>query len=204
MKAYIAEAIGTFFLVLVIAFSGGNPVAIALVLASFIYAVGHISGGHFNPAVTLAVFLRGGLTGVSIGKYFLAQTAGAVLAALVFRGVDGSAFLPYTQNASGSLFLVEFLFTAALCFTVLSVATSTQTKGNQYFGLAIAGVLAAGILSGAAISGAVYNPAVALGTAIADYSKFGTHLPNVLLYNSAHFIGAFAAVMGFSMVQKEK
>lgn len=174
-KKLAAEAIGTFFLVftvgqVVIEPGVGQfaPVAIGLVLAIMIYATGHVSGGHLNPAVTLGVFLRGKATGAELVGYWIAQVLAGALAAFVvlfFKGEGGgvSSALPVAPAL-----LAEFLFTFALVFVVLNVATARGTEGNSYFGLAIGGTVLVGAYAVGGISGAAFNPAVAVGAVLMD------------------------------------
>jgi aquaporin Z len=166
MRKLVVEAIGTFFLTLtvglVILGGSASPLPVGAVLIAMVYMGGHISGAHYNPAVTLGVFLRGKATAAELGGYFVAQFLAAALASLAARqlapGAEGLAFAVTFLPAV----LAEFLFTFALVFVVLNVATASGTAGNSYFGAAIGlTVLAAAYVIGA-VSGAALNPAVAL------------------------------------------
>jgi aquaporin Z len=173
-RKLLVEAIGTFFLVLtvgLVVLGGGAgalaPLAIGLVLMAMVYAGGHVSGAHYNPAVTVAVRLRGLATNAEVGGYWLAQLLAAVVAALVVRallpaGVEVVASDPDTLD----VVLAEFVFTFALAWVVLNVATAAGTKGNSFFGLAIGLTVTAGAYAVGPISGAAFNPAVALGAAL--------------------------------------
>ncbi|MFC9995455.1 MIP/aquaporin family protein [Nocardia sp. NPDC127526] len=164
------EAIGTFFLVFTVCFAvaHGNPLAplaIGAVLAVMIYAGGHISGGHYNPAVTLGALVRGRIElPVAIG-YWCAQVIAGVVAGVVARALLGAspASLHPTGHDLTAALVVELLFTFALVYVVLNVATSKDHPQNSFYGLAIGGTVAAGALAVGPISGGVFNPAVLLG-----------------------------------------
>jgi aquaporin Z len=170
MKKWIVEFIGTFFFVFTIglAVRQGSPLAplaIGSMLMVMIFAGGHISGGHYNPAVTLAAYLRGRCDRRDVLPYWVAQFAAATVAALlvnyVLRGrVDPSVVALHPTVAS---FIVEFLFTFALVWVVLNTATSKATMGNSYYGLAIGFTVMVGAVTVGGISGGAFNPAVGLG-----------------------------------------
>ena len=144
MNKYVSEFIGTFFLVLtigctVIGHGAGPfaPLAIGSALMVMIFAGGHISGGHFNPAVTLGVWLRGKCEAKDVAPYMIFQIMGAVLAALVVKFFEGGAAVTPLHPATVPALLAEFLFTFALVYVVLNVATAKGTSGNSFYGLAI-------------------------------------------------------------------
>src|SRR5580765_3935443 len=127
MNKYIAEFIGTFFLVLTIGCtiigSGAGafaPLAIGSALMVMIFAGGHISGGHFNPAVTLGVWLRGKCGAKDVAPYMISQIVGAVLAAFAVKFLKGGAAVTTLQLATLPALLAEFLFTFALVYVVLN------------------------------------------------------------------------------------
>ena len=173
------EGIGTFFFVLTIGLvvigSEGvaaalAPVAIGSALMVMIYAGGHISGGHYNPAVTLAVWMRGKATSAEVLPYWAAQIAGAAVAAAAVRYLTGGVIdSPGTVEMVPAL-LAEFLFTFALCYVVLNVATARGTEGNSNYGLAIGFTVLIGAFSVGAISGGAFNPAVAVGITLMGLS----------------------------------
>jgi len=138
MRRYATEFIGTFFLVLTVctAVLGGAslaPLAIGAVLTAMIFAGGHISGGHYNPAVSLAAFLRGRLSALDLGLYAVAQLAGGVIAALIAQYVLTAPTTKFTVAGSDipKAFLVELLFTFALAYVVLNVATSKDHRTTR-------------------------------------------------------------------------
>ena len=196
MKKYLMEFAGTFFLVLAIGLSG-NPLAIGLVLMAMVYIGGHVSGAHYNPAVTLAVWLKGKLESRKIAGYMTSQILGAFAAALMVHLITAKTFMPVPGISVLKIhaLLIEILFTFVLALVVLTVATSKKFENNYVYGLAIGLTLSAIIYAGADISGAAYNPAVAIGTIITSNAISGTSLSNLWIYLLGPFIGgAFAAV----------
>ena len=172
MRKYIAEFIGTFFLVLTVGCTvipgatGIIPaIAIGAVLMVMIFAGGHISGGHFNPAVTFAIFIRGRLELKDVIPYWLAQIAAGVVAAFVAVWLVGKDGTPLEITNIPVVFVAEFLFTFALAYVVLNCATAKGTLDNSFYGLAIGFTVLAGIFAVGAISGGAFNPAVATGAA---------------------------------------
>ena len=172
---YLVEFIGTFFLVLTVGlaavFGGAGdhaPLAIGAILMCMIYAGGHVSGAHYNPAVTLAVFVRGRCSASDMPIYMVAQVAAGAAAAAValfLKNPSAPATTALTLHV-GQALLAEFLFTLALAFVVLNVATSKNTAGNSNYGLAIGFTVLAGAFTVGGISGGVFNPAVAIGLVV--------------------------------------
>ena len=182
MNKYLTELIGTFFLVLTIGLTvlSGSPhaaLAIGTSLMIMVYMGGHISGAHYNPAVSIAVFLRGSMDRKDLLPYISAQILGAILAAVVVKMImgDSLAVAPSPDASTAAILLVEILFTYALALVVLNVATSPKTEGNSYYGLAIGFTITAAALAGGAISGGAFNPAVGIGpTIVRAMSGLGT------------------------------
>jgi aquaporin Z len=200
MNKYVAEFIGTFFLVLtigctVIGHGAGPlaPLAIGSALMVMIFAGGHISGGHFNPAVTLGVWLRGKCEAKDVAPYMIFQIIGAVLAALVVKFFKGGAAVEPLHPATVPALLAEFLFTFALVYVVLNVATAKGTSANSFYGLAIGFTVLVGAFSVGNISGGAFNPAVAVGISVLGLSSW----PNIWIYLIAEFAGAVVAAGAF-------
>lgn len=205
IRKYVAEFIGTFFLVFTIGMTvidpGGAgamaPLAIGSVLMVMIFAGGHISGAHYNPAVTLAVMLRGKCPASDVVPYVVAQIVAALVAGslvLFFKG-DRSAATAMTPETVPAL-LAEFLFTFALCYVVLHVATAKATSGNSYYGLAIGFTVLAGAYAVGGVSGGAFNPAVAVGLGVmglVEWSSLWIHL-------AAEAAAAFTAAMAFKFL----
>jgi len=127
-----------------------------------VYAGGHVSGAHYNPAVTLAVWIRGRCDTKDVAPYILSQLLGALTAAAAVRFIYGPGKPKEITNA-GAAFLAEFLFTFALAYVVLNVATAKATSGDSFYGLAIGMTFMAGTFAVGGVSGGAFNPAVALG-----------------------------------------
>jgi len=203
MNKYVTEMIGTFFLVLTIGctvIGGGSgvipPLAIGAVLMVMVFAGGHISGAHYNPAVTLAVWMRGRCDAKDIAPYMISQIAGAVLAAVAVKLLrSGVVAVPMTVDV-GRAFLAEVLFTFALAFVVLNVATAKGTAGNSFYGLAIGMTVMSGAFAVGHISGGVFNPAVAVGITVMGLSGVGS----IWIYLAANFLGSAAAALAFKFV----
>jgi len=168
MKKYLVEFIGTFFLVFTVGMTvrGGAPlapIAIGASLMIMVFAGGHISGGHYNPAVTLSLFLRGRCAGSDVVPYWVSQGLAALLAAAAVTFLfSGRPAAPALHGTVPSV-IAEFLFTFALAWVVLNTATSKGTAGNSFYGLAIGMTVMTGAVAVGGISGGAFNPAVGLG-----------------------------------------
>lgn len=183
MKKLITEFIGTFFLILTIGMTvlGGAgsmaPVAIGTALMVMVYAGGHISGAHYNPAITLGVLIRGRIkTGEAI-SYIIIQIIGAVIAAFVVRYFIGAEKIDAAAAAANpdaaKAVVAELIGTFALVFVVLNVATAKATAGNSYFGLAIGLTVTAMAYAFGSYSGGAFNPAVAVGITLMKMAQWG-------------------------------
>ena len=203
MKKYVAEFIGTFFLVLTVGCTViGSPIgalaplAIGSVLMVMVFAGGHVSGGHFNPAVTLGVWLRGKCDSKDVAPYMISQFIGAVLAALVVKFFKTGIVVRPLQPVALPALLAEFLFTFALVYVVLNTATAKGTAGNSFYGLAIGFTVMVGAFSVGNMSGGAFNPAVALGLSALGLSTWS----NIWIYLVADFLGGAAAAGAFKAV----
>lgn len=179
MAKYVVELIGTFFLVLTIGCTvlkpddagAMAPLAIGSALMVMVFAGGHVSGAHYNPAVTLAVCLRGKCAPADVPGYMAAQVVGAILAGLAALPLKGFPTVSAGNPDVVRALLAEFLFTFALCYVVLNVATAKGTSGNSFYGLAIGFTVLAGAYAVGPISGGVFNPAVAVGVTVMGMSS---------------------------------
>jgi aquaporin Z len=199
MRKYITEFIGTFFLVLtigctVVPGAAGviPPLAIGMALAVMIFAGGHISGAHYNPAVTLAVWLRGKCETRDVLPYLIAQVGAAAAAAGVVGFLYGAG-KPMVIESVPKALVAEFLFTFALAYVVLNTATAKGTANNSFYGLAIGMTVLAGAFSVGAISGGAFNPAVAVGIAIMNLVNF----TDIWIHVVADFAGGAVAAIVF-------
>ena len=204
MNKYIAEFIGTFFLVLTIGCTGIGasagviaPLAIGAALMVMVFAGGHISGAHYNPAVTLGVLIRGKLKAADVIPYWIAQCVAAAVAAIVVSKIlrAGVAVTPIAPKLGPAL-LAEFLFTFALVYVVLNAATAEGTSGNSFYGLAIGMTVMTGAFAVGDISGGAFNPAVAIGISILGISIWN----NIWIYLVADFAAALAAAVVFNLI----
>jgi aquaporin Z len=207
---YAVEAIGTFFLVFTVgaAVGSGSPLAplgIGAVLMVMIYAGGHLSGGHYNPAVTMAVLVRRRITLREAVGYWVAQVGAGLLAAVVVRTVidpahaAAGAMLLLNGRTELAAFVVELLFTFALCYVVLNVATSKDHRDNSFYGLAIGFTVVAGAVAVGGISGAAFNPAVTLGAAAMGMFAW----PTLWVYLVAQVLAGAAAGVMFLALNRE-
>ncbi|MFO0808691.1 MAG: aquaporin [Gemmataceae bacterium] len=207
LRKYLVEFIGTFFLVATIGFTvlkpndAGNmaPLAIGSALMVMIFAGGHISGAHYNPAVTLAVFLRGKCPAADVVPYMAAQVLGAIVAAFIVPWVKGGSQAEAGNPDVPKVLMVEFLYTFALCYVVLNVATAKGTSGNSFYGLAIGFTVLTGAYSVGAVSGGAFNPAVAVGVTLMGLSK----MANIWLFLAANFVAAIVAAGIFKFVNAD-
>jgi aquaporin Z len=204
MKKCLVEFIGTFFLVFtvgstVIAPGAGPlaPLAIGASLMVMVFAGGHISGGHYNPAVTLSVWIRGKCDTKDVVPYWISQLAGAFAAYLIVHKMKmpGSA-QPLAIAGWKPAFVAEFLFTFALCWVVLNAATSKGTAGNSFYGLAIGMTVMTGAFAVGGVSGGAFNPAVATGITLMGLSSLG----NLWVLLTGEVAGAIAAATAYKVV----
>lgn len=203
MRKYLVEFIGTFFLVFTVGCTvlSGQPlaaIAIGSALMVMVYAGGHVSGGHFNPAVTLAVLLRGRIGLAEAVPYWISQAVAAVIAALLAKFVIDPKNQPPALDITGghligAALLAELLFTFALAWVVLNVATSKDHPNNSFYGLAIGFTVLTGAIAVGGVSGGAFNPAVALGIMTAGISAW----KNIWIYWLAEALGAALAAYAF-------
>jgi len=212
LRSLTAEAIGTFALV----FAGcgaimvdantsalghvGVAISFGLVIMVMIYALGHISGAHFNPAVTFAFALGRHFPWPRVGAYWAAQLAGALAAALVLRGSLGDiahvgATLP--SGSDGQAFLWESVLTFFLVLVIMAVATDVRAVGEAA-AIAIGGTVGLDAMFGGPVTGASMNPARSLGPAIA-----ASDFTAIWVYLSAPLLGAAVAAVVYAFLRAE-
>ncbi len=200
MNKYVVEFIGTFFLVFTVGMcvvkpdaGGFAPLAIGTALMVMVYAGGHISGGHYNPAVTLAVWLRGRLVSSDVASYIAAQVVAGILAASAALTLKGSPDVAAMDLKVFPSLVAEFLGTFALCWVMLNTATAKATAGNSYYGLAIGFTVMAMAYAVGSISGGAFNPAVAVGITVMHVIKGGS----LWIHLVADFAGGATASLAF-------
>lgn len=206
MKNYLTEFLGTFFLVLTIgltvtAGSQFAPLAIGASLMIMVYMGGHISGGHYNPAVSLAAMLRGALPSAQLVPYVISQIVGAIAASLMVYVITAKTFSPAPGPDIVPLgaVLVEVLFTFALALVVLNVAVSKKTQGNSFYGLAIGFTVVVAAFAGGPISGGAFNPAVGIGPTIVDATMGSGSWSSLWIYIVGPLVGGALASAAFAM-----
>jgi len=217
LAAYITEFLGTFFLVLTVGlnlevdnrYQGITaPLAIGSILMCMIYMGGHISGAHFNPAITIGVFLRGNKITLrdAIG-YVLVQNFAAFCASLCCYAITSVTFAPQPDADFSILktMMVEFFYSFALVYVVLSVATTKSLANNGFYGLAIGFTVTAGGYTTSGISGAAFNPALATGTMIVDmFTGWPFRIAYIWVYWIGGILGGCAAAGVFKVVYRNE
>jgi aquaporin Z len=206
MRKYLVEFIGTFFLVLTVGMTVINPdngviapLAIGSALMIMVYAGGHVSGGHYNPAVTIAVWLRGRCPQSDVLPYIGSQIAAGIVAAIVTLALKGDpTVIPAEINFFPAL-IAEFAGTFALAYVVLNVATAKGTAGNSNYGLAIGFTVMVMAFALGGISGGAFNPAVATGITVMHLEKAA----NLWIYLVANFGAGALAAAAFKFINPE-
>ena len=206
MKKYLTEFIGTFFLVFTVGMcvikpdiGSFAPLAIGSALMVMVYAGGHVSGAHYNPAVTLAVWLRGRCPAADVPGYVLAQVIGAFVAAAAALYLKGNPALSPGEMKIAPSLLAEFAGTFALAYVVLNTATAKSTAGNSFYGLAIGFTVAAMAYALVGISGGAFNPAVAAGVTVMGLAKGA----NIWIFLATKFAAGALAAGTFRLVNPE-
>jgi aquaporin Z len=206
MKKYLVEFIGMFLFVLTVGMvvidpgiGSLAPLAIGSVLMVLVYAGGHVSGGHYNPAVTLAVWLRGRCPTSDVPAYWISQILGALAASYVVLYLKGNPTVtPQEINVIPAL-IAEFIGTFALCYVVLNVAAAKATAGNSNYGLAIGFTVMVMAFALGGISGGAFNPAIATGITVMHLEKAA----NFWIYLVGDFAAAALAALTFKFINPE-
>jgi aquaporin Z len=203
MGRYLTEFVGTFFLVLTIGCTvipgvGGviPPLAIGAALMIMVYAGGHVSGGHCNPAVTLGVWMRGRCAATDVLPYWIAQLIAALVASFIAMFLVGAPSVPAPVPPVARAFVAEFLFTFALVYVVLNTATAKATTGNSFYGLAIGFTVMTGAFAVRGVGGGAFNPAVA----VALGGMGLVPIASIWLYVVADLLGAAVAAVVFKAI----
>jgi aquaporin Z len=206
MKKYLVELIGTFLFVLVVGMVVIDPgagslaaIAIGATLMVIVYAGGHVSGGHYNPAVTLAVWLRGRCAAKDVIPYWVAQILGAVAASYVVLYLKGNPTVTPADIKVVPSLIAELIGTFALCYVVLNVATAKATAGNSFYGLAIGFTVVVMAFALGGISGGAFNPAIATGITVMHIEKCA----NLWIYLAGDLAGGALAALTFKFINPE-
>lgn len=203
LRNALAEFVGTFIFVFAIigAVDSGSPLtplAIGFALMVMVFATGHISGAHLNPAVSLGAFLRGAISALTLVAYVVAQLVAGALAALLSFAIWPKADAPITIEL-GPAFLVEAFWTFVLVYVILNVATTKSNVNNSFYGLAIGSTVFVGAVAVGGISGGGFNPAVALGLSITGVFDFAAYW----LYFLAPLVGGAVAAVVFRVLNAD-
>lgn len=203
MRKYLTEFVGTLFFVMTIALIASRdhpmaPLVIGGALMVVVYMGGHISGAHYNCAVSVALFLRGKLARKDLLPYLVAQLAGATVGAYLAYVMSDRTFAPAPAAGAGTMtvLMVEALYTCLLALVVLNTATSKGTQGNSFYGLAIGFTIVVAAWAGGPISGGAYNPAVATGTTIVNVLSGSGSWSHLWLY----FVGPLAGGVAGALI----
>jgi aquaporin Z len=206
MKKYLVEFIGTFFLVLTVGMTviepgAGNlaPLAIGSALMIMVYAGGHVSGGHYNPAVTLGVWLRGRCPTSDVPAYMGAQIAAGVVAAMIVLALKGDPSVTAADIKIFPALVAEIIGTFALVYVVLNVATAKATAGNSNYGLAIGFTVTTMAFALGGVSGGAFNPAVAVGITVMHLAKAS----NLWIYLVGNLAAGALAAAAFKFINPE-
>jgi aquaporin Z len=206
VKKYLVEFIGTFLFVLVVGMTVidpgiGNfaPIAIGATLMVLIYAGGHVSGGHYNPAVTLGVWLRGRCPASDVPGYWISQILGAVAASYLVLYLKGNPTVTPAEIKVIPALIAEFIGTFALVYVVLNVATAKATEGNSYYGLAIGFTVVVMAFALGGISGGAFNPAIATGITLMHLESAA----NIWIYLLGDLSAAALAALTFKFINPE-
>ncbi|MGB0717204.1 MAG: MIP/aquaporin family protein [Phycisphaerae bacterium] len=210
-RALVMEFLGTFFLVLIIGLAvtqqvGAAPVVIGLTLAALVYMGGHLSGAHYNPAVTFAFAIRGRTPWVTAIKYILTQLIAAASATFLVEIWVGQMFhlSPVECHLWYRPFSVEVVGTFLLVFVILNVADARGTKGNEFYGLAIGATVVGLAACCGPISGGAFNPAVGLGPLLYWSFRQDFDMSHWMLYSIAPVLGGLMAAWVFNWLQSDE
>lgn len=196
-----AEAVSSLFLAAAVAM-GSDAMGVGMMVAVLVFAFGHVSGAHINPAVTLAVYIRGKINVVRAALYIVAQVAGAFVGALVPMYVLDDKTITFPKRGVDDVMrvlVVETVFTLLIATVVLNVATTKAQAGNSFFGLAIGFAVTAAAKSGAYISGGAFNPAVGLALPV-----IAEHYDDIWIYAVGPLLGGALAGGLFLLVTPAK
>lgn len=201
MKRHVLEFLGTFFVVLTVSLTQ-NPLAIGLVYLALLYVGSRVSGAHYNPSITLAMWLRGEFATHRIWGYFVFQLLGAFVALLFEYKLSGSIFMPDISPEDQVFFIcaLELLFTFVLCYVFLATRTVKALRDSQLYGI-ILGLTLVGLTS----MGGLFNATIGIASLIL-HAIYGGELQihtlnNVLVYVVSPLLGAVIAGLTFSYLE---
>lgn len=201
MKRHVLEFLGTFFVVLAVSLTQ-NPLAIGLVYLALLYVGSRVSGAHYNPAITLAMWLRGEFATHRIWGYFAAQLLGAFVALLFEYKLSGSIFTPDISPEDQLFFIcaLELLFTFVLCYVFLATRTVKALRESQLYGI-ILGLTLVGLSS----MGGLFNAAIGVASLVL-HAIYGGEVQihtfnNILVYVVSPLLGAVIAGLTYAYLE---
>lgn len=205
-KKYLIECIGSYFLVLVYGLSG-EAIAIGFMLSALIFVGALVSGAHYNPAISVAVFFLKKLTGIELVGYICSQIIGAFLAASTVLFISSLTF--YVEPPINSSFYqqlsVETLLTFVLTLSALVAWIGNPShKSIATYSFVVGFTLVALVMVGQNISGAIFNPAISIGTSILDYLLGGASYRDIITYTIGPIFGASIAAFTYKFVIEEE
>jgi len=184
------------------------PLAVGFIVIAMIYAFGHISGGHFNPAITLAVLIRKFITPIDAMFFLLVQFSGAFAGAFLAYAItyDLPYIEPYVDPSTKEgiedfrCVLVEAIYSFAICIVVINVATTDSQSGNYFYGVSIGMTVAAGLAASQKISGGCFNPALGTALSVTNSLRDEGTIEHIWIYIVSPLIGAVIAGYSFYVV----
>ncbi|MDZ4747966.1 MAG: aquaporin [Saprospiraceae bacterium] len=197
-RKYVVEFFGTFFLVMTLCMlnagdhSQFGPMAAGVMLIAMMYGGYHISGGHFNPAVSVATYLRGKLNSGDLLPYIVAQFLGGTLASMLAGFLLSATGAPVPSPKELEIvpaLIAELLGTLLFVYVFLNLTTIKKTAGNAFYGIAIGFTFMAILYTFTDVSGGAFNPAVALGITMANLTSWET----IWIFPVANFVGGILA-----------
>jgi aquaporin Z len=204
MKKYITELIGSFFLVLALGMTG-NALASGLMIIPIIYMGAHISGAHYNPAISISFWATGNMPQKTMWGYIGIQTAGAIAGCLMIYFMAGSAYQTVPSSAVTPLQYgsAELIFVLLLCMLYLTLFLTEQFKGNRIYGVAIGLSYAGILLIGEPVSGGAFNPSVAIAASLVDFFDYGESYMYLPVFVLAPAVGGIFAGHLFNYLLKQ-
>jgi len=186
------------------------PIAVGFIVIAMIYAFGHISGAHFNPAITVAVWIRGFITPIDAAIFILVQLLGALCGSMLAWIITDTVpfIMPGTDSddgvPQGRCLMAEIIYSFAICMVVINVATTESQRGNFFYGVSIGMTVASGLASVQKISGGCFNPAI--GTALSITHSFKDHgtIQYIWIYLLGPVIGAVLAGFSFYVINSKE
>ena len=196
MKKYVMEAVGAMLLLLTVSLIG-NPIATGMALVALVYMGGHISGGHYNPAISLGAWINGKLKTKEFGYYVLSQLIGGFVASIFYFLLIGKRYFAAPGVGVGywKVMLLEMIFTFFLVFVALTFAMAPKLKTSQMYGLAIGFTLLA-----ISFLGGTYNPMVSISSSLFDGCFLGTSIQHMPAYALGSFGGGAVAAYFYKYI----